>query len=359
MDYLKDQQYYEDLYDLLTIKKCLESEKQPSPANLPDFEGKKLTPEQVNSTGQLLNNLWIYFTKGDRYRHRSETITDWIRADRKSQDFYDNTKEPTGIYCPDCGGVMHSDEKTLDWHLDGDMKVLFFFNCSGCKNRKVIFNNGEEWIRKPDNCPKCPGVLEDSYSRKGDKITTISKCQSCNYTNAEVKDLVRDRLEWEEKQSNDRKLLAQYREKFCLSQKEGSDFITWANNLTQLMEMQKQTDQKKVDPAYQKAMQLKKITIIELEKLVTEALAKGKYIKLSLDKPEIGKYVIVPFMAQDLDTFRKEYDSTNQLKKLLKKALAPTNWRLMSEGVTYRLGYVYGRLKGYEREEDLMGIVRG
>lgn len=30
----------------------------------------------------------------------------------------------------------------------------------------------------------------------------------------------------------------------------------------------------------------------------------------------------------------------------------------MSEGMTYRLGYLYGRLKGYEREEDLLDLIK-
>jgi hypothetical protein len=38
--------------------------------------------------------------------------------------------------------------------------------------------------------------------------------------------------------------------------------------------------------------------------------------------------------------------------------LAGTNWRLMSEGVTDRLGYLQGRLKAYETEEDLLELVK-
>lgn len=71
----------------------------------------------------------------------------------------------------------------------------------------------------------------------------------------------------------------------------------------------------------------------------------------------MGKHVIIPFTVQDEDPDRKEYDSTHKLQKIVKAALSETNWRLMSEGVMYRLGYVYGRLKGYEQEEDLMKIV--
>jgi len=35
---------------------------------------------------------------------------------------------------------------------------------------------------------------------------------------------------------------------------------------------------------------------------------------------------------------------------------APT-WRLMSDGISYRLGYLNGRVRAYEREEDLKQLV--
>jgi hypothetical protein len=45
------------------------------------------------------------------------------------------------------------------------------------------------------------------------------------------------------------------------------------------------------------------------------------------------------------------------LKKVLKESLKETNWRLMTDGVDYRLGMLSGRLRAYEREEDLLGLV--
>jgi hypothetical protein len=52
-----------------------------------------------------------------------------------------------------------------------------------------------------------------------------------------------------------------------------------------------------------------------------------------------------------------EYDSIHDLQKLLKEALSPTNWRLMSDGVTYRLGFLQGRLRGMEGEEKLRELL--
>src|SRR5690606_22422525 len=54
---------------------------------------------------------------------------------------------------------------------------------------------------------------------------------------------------------------------------------------------------------------------------------------------------------------RKDYESSNNLQKILKEALEGTNWRLVSNSLSYRLGYVSGQLKGYEREEDILEIL--
>jgi len=68
-----------------------------------------------------------------------------------------------------------------------------------------------------------------------------------------------------------------------------------------------------------------------------------------LSKPEFEREVVVNFTAQDTDSSRKEYNSRKNLEKLIQKSLANTNWKLMSDGVTYRLGFLNGRLKGLEK----------
>lgn len=55
----------------------------------------------------------------------------------------------------------------------------------------------------------------------------------------------------------------------------------------------------------------------------------------------------------DSNSARTGDESTRPLEKLFKALLEGTNWRLMSNGLNYRLGYVSGQLKGYENEEDL------
>ncbi|MBN1168595.1 DUF2726 domain-containing protein [Candidatus Woesebacteria bacterium] len=120
----------------------------------------------------------------------------------------------------------------------------------------------------------------------------------------------------------------------------------------------KKMNEKQADPAYKKAKDLKKIKVVEVNKMLKEALSKEGYIELQFEKPDMGKFVAVPFTVPDEKPEREEYDSKKQLKKIISTTLEKTNWRLMSDGVNYRVGYLSGKLRCYETEEDLMKILQ-
>ena len=63
-------------------------------------------------------------------------------------------------------------------------------------------------------------------------------------------------------------------------------------------------------------------------------------------------------MVLSLSGYRRDLTSTYNLEKLLRKALDDTNWRLMSDGTSYRVGILSGRLRAYEREEDQLELIR-
>lgn len=358
MQYLREEQYYIDLYDLFTIEECLDWEKRFLEHKISKYDGKKIIPKQALPLKQSMANLMLYFVKGERYRKKADRIREWMEKDRTKQNKLDNTPEPKNVYCPQCGEPMECTFKDLHDFTNEPLRVLFFFDCKPCKKRKALYDNGDEFTSKPELCPKCSSELKTTYKRRGKVITTTRKCISCKHVETEVDDLSKKDTTWEKKQEKDRQLLAKYRAKYCLSEKEGDEYVRHTDQMKALMDSFKEKEKKEADPAFQKAKKLKKLGIVDLEKILTEVLEKEKYIKLSLDKPEMGKFVIVPFTVQDADSSRKEYDSTTKLRKLIKTTLEDTNWRLMTEGASYRLGYVYGRLKGYEREEDLMEIVR-
>jgi predicted DNA-binding ArsR family transcriptional regulator len=71
----------------------------------------------------------------------------------------------------------------------------------------------------------------------------------------------------------------------------------------------------------------------------------------------MGRDVFIGFSCLDNKSGREDYDSRKTLKKLVDKALIDTNWRLMSDGISYRLGYLNGKIRAYEREEDIKKLV--
>ena len=103
--------------------------------------------------------------------------------------------------------------------------------------------------------------------------------------------------------------------------------------------------------------EVKKPKIAELTPLLAPSLEKAGYIEFSLDKPEMGRDVFIGFSCLDSKSGREDYDSRKTLKKLVDKALIDTNWRLMSDGINYRLGYLNGKIRAYEREEDIKNLV--
>ncbi|MCL4417488.1 MAG: hypothetical protein M1365_12490 [Actinobacteria bacterium] len=352
---LKNRRYYEDLYDLTTIKKCLWSN---------DFwakEYKKAKADNQKDKLKAINIAYdydIYFIKGERWKNKQETINNLIQEDQEKQEFYDNTSAPSDIFCPTCGAELLSDFKTLDDFSDKPLRVIFFFPCNKCHKKVAFYNTGEERISKLDPCPKCSNEIKTSIKRDDDKITWTRKCGNCNFKEIDIEDLEKDQAERREKDTEGKRLLEKYRSTFCLSDEEGGEYVESIANLKQLEELiirHKEKDENK--ELYNKVAALKKLTVVDLEKILADSLEKEKYMKFELSSPEFGQQVIVTFTVRDAGS-KSEYDSKNILKKLINKTLLDTNWRLMTEGINYRIGFLQGRLKAYEKEEDLIKLVQ-
>ncbi len=108
---------------------------------------------------------------------------------------------------------------------------------------------------------------------------------------------------------------------------------------------------------YDAIAKIKKLTVAELQSFLDPVIEKAGYTKLEFEKPDIQKDVVLGFGIQDAKSGRNDRESIYDLQRLLKTSLKPTNWRLMSDGVNYRLGYLQGRLKGLEGEENLRKLV--
>ncbi len=340
--YLKQETYYQDRYDLFTIEECL---------GIIESYRKRLIPQE-------LQDYQLFFIKGERYRNKSSTIREWMQKDRKCDEKLETAREPTNISCPNCARGMVVTLKELV-HLEVDtQKVLFFFECRLCGKRKGVYDDGEPFVSRARLCPKCKAEVRVSSRASGATYTITTTCNSCDFKDEDVSDSSKDAQEKEEREKIERELLAKHRSEFCLSEAEGYEYVETISRLKTLGEMLKDSEQQRTDSNYQKMLKLRKLSITELETLVSEAIGKERYIKLVLCKPEIGKDIIVSFMAQDADVTRKEDSSLRKLRRVIKGALEGTNWHLMSEGISYKLGCLSGRLRGYDLEEDLLSLVR-
>lgn len=117
-------------------------------------------------------------------------------------------------------------------------------------------------------------------------------------------------------------------------------------------------EREKNQKLYDELAKIKKLSIAEIEKLLTPILEKCGYKNLRFSKPEFGRGIKVEFTVQETQTERHEYDSRMGLQNLIKQSLLTTNWKLMSEGISYHLGFLQGRLIGIENEDDLKELVK-
>ena len=348
--YLKDEIHYNELYDKFTIEECKRWEDKKGLEDLPSIkdEDPKKLKIKIDFTKNVVIPVALYAIKGERYAKKAETIRQWMDRDRALDEKVANAVEPKGIRCLTCSSPMSCISRDL--HSDNNKdRVLFMFECpqKGHK-RRAYWEGGEEWEPRPTLCSKCKTATNSTNVRNGDLITTTYICPGCGNKETDTMDLSIKEKEIDPNFEADRK-------KYCLSEKEGGDYITWMANTKHLLSVVKDREENK--QAYEAVAKIKKLTVIELEKLLAPALEKEGYIHLQLANPEIDKNVVVPFTAQDSKAGRESRTSEYDLKRILKKILEDTNWRLMTDGVNYRLGVLSGRLKGYESEEDLIKLV--
>lgn len=353
MQYLHDKQYYVDLYDKSTVSNCRWVENFHY--NYKPEKKPKDQKEAKMAQGALRVALHydLLFTTGERYLNREKTIQEWIDRDTVRQQRYDQTEAPVGIRCLSCNSLMEATFKTLyDLEEDREERVLFMYDCpQKCMPRRSFFDDGCEWERNPRTCKVCGGevTLEDKSTKKKSVITET--CKGCGNVEVDEYKFTSKEKEVDEKFEADRK-------RFCLSEEKGQEYIKtkqWFEDLKSFMEDIKEREEKKDE--YEAVKKLHKLTLAQLEKLLVPLVEKEGYIKFVFDTPEMDSDVKVSFTASDDKDGRDEYTSRQQLKKVIQSALGDTNWHLMGDGISYRLGILSGRLLGYEREADLLKLV--
>jgi len=364
--YLEPQQEYEDRYDVSTIRECLKT------LNIVDDISQKMRQEpkfkqypeseQERNMG-LFRGRMFFLIQAQRYKNRASTIAEWMQADRIKQDKQDKTPVPKAN-CPECGTAMIDDDfhNLVDWD-DEPMRVLFTLNCPKCKKRQGVYDDGEIYVSKSDFCPDCKEKLEVKSNKKDQVITTLYTCKSCSYSKNDIYDLKKsdeNHKKWQEEQTEkelkDKQLLEKYRAEFCLSEEEGKKYVEILEAMEVAHEVKEEVIAEMDTPAHEKLLAVNKVSITDLETLVNKALNESGFTHLSFGNPNIDRHVLVPFTLQETKPKRRDQESISELYDLLKNTLKDTNWRAPKDLMSYRLGFLSGKLKGFESEDDLLKL---
>lgn len=356
--HLKERKYYEDLYDHLTVEWGRRNTETFSDLYDKFFEIMPDEPRNSHRAVLHLNLIYMLFVGNellDRYDKREDNIREMMAKDEaKDQQVIDArlTTEPACQHCQATG--LRLTDKML-CHLDSidePEEVLFILKCSKCQKNSAVWSDGNPLEPRKTPCPKCSADMEENDNRRGNVITTTYTCSSCGHQYKSKLDFTPKKEEIDPNFETDRAIYGLHDEKVLQELRDAK----WRyEEMARLGKEWKEKEENK--HIYDAIAELKKPKIAELTPLLQPKLEKAGYAEFSLDKPEIGKIAYVGFSCLDSKSDREDYDSRKTLQTTIRKALSGTNWRLTSDGISYRLGYLTGRLRAYEEEEELKKLV--
>lgn len=330
----KSDQYYIDLYDRMTIEKMRELARLKIEADK-QFAN---SDEKINKEGFLLGV--EYMNTGAYYAQNKENfIRNMMLSDERKDRLIESNPIPTNVRCDTCFDLM---EFELHMFTVKDDNLTFVFTCpNGHLPKKALYPDGRERVRTIRSCEYCNGELISKSKKTKKKLTITNTCKRCNKI---------DVTEFEFDIPKLQPINEDERKKYCTDFIGEKSFDEGIKELADLFESIEESQNSKY--SYDHIQQL---NIAKMEQLLTEQIEKEKFIKLQFDKPQKGRYLTVEFSVQD-PTDRDARKSIQILKKTIETTLFTTNWRLMSTEISYDLGFLTGKVKGYSLEEDLIKI---
>lgn len=358
MVHLKERKYYEDLYDRITVEWGRRNTETFNELYDKFFEIMPDEPRNSHRAVLHLNLIYMLFVGNellDRYDKREDDTRAMMAKDEaKDQRIADTrlTAEPICQHCQATGLRLTDKMLCHRDRFDKPEEVLFFLKCPKCQKNSVVWSDSKPLEPKKTTCPKCSADMTEKDSRKGKAITTTYTCPSCGHQDKSKLDFTPKEEEVDPNFETDRAIYGLHDEKV---RQELRDAKWRYEEMARLGKEWKEKEENK--HIYDAIAKLKKPKIAELSPLLQPQLEKAGYAEFSLDKPEIGKIAYVSFSCLDSKSDREDYDSRKTLQATIRKALSGTNWRLTSDGISYRLGYLTGRLRAYEEEEELKKLV--
>lgn len=359
--HLKNRQFYEDIYDHHTVEDArrdmvhYEKFYAELKNKMPEGDTIDMPRNAVIANAFYMQAVGLELLH--RYENREQYIDDWMAKD-EAKDTQIATARLTGEpYCHHCSktGLRITDKSLMhrDGKYDDPEEVLFMLRCPHCDKNSAFWEDGTAWKVEPTVCPKCQSEVTHKTTRTKKAVTITYACTSCKH-------IFKDKMDLSIKEEKPDPNFDKDRAHFCLWDKEFREHLfATKKGFEDMARFGKERKEKEDNRhVYDAIKEIKKPKIAELVQLLSEPLKKVGYIEFHLDKPEMGRDVYIGFSCLDNKSDRDDYDSREILKKHVDNALKDTNWRLMSDGISYRLGYLNGRLHAYEREEDLKNLVQ-
>ena len=344
MKYQKDVDYYNDLYDKITVSACRMYEINPEKA-------KTYTPVQLSAT-IYINNLYLKNKMSERALKKDETIKEWIQEDKR-KDEYMESQFPPKTRCLECYDFMELKFKEYIWNEEWkNDRVMFIFECESCKKRRAIYNDWEEYVIKKDLCIKCWTELICKNKKKKDSIITNKRCSKCSWTDEEVLDLhIKDEIDPDFEKD---------RARFCipyndaLRYKEEMDNIKrFVDNFDEVMNKDKRKEELKDDLA-----NIKKLKFKEIEKLLNEELSKIWYTGFYFSTPVLWNDIKVEYTVFTEISDENDHDILKVFKDKLKELLLDTNWTETNDWKPeYKLWAIRWKLRWVDSEEDIIKLI--
>lgn len=359
--HLKERESYENRYDRLTVDSARFDLKFY--LEFRDEWFKIMPDEKPDSFRSTFHLNWIYMMMVgndlvDKYYKRDDAIAEWMAKDDAKDEKIASARLTIEPKCQHCGKTgLRIIDKTLmqrgeDYKHDDSEEVLFILKCPHCDKNSAYWEDGAEWARRHTYCPKCKSIMNEKTTKLKTAIKTKYTCPNCMHSFQDKLDLTAKKEKPDPDYEEDRKL-------FCLlDEKVRNEHIDAKRRFEDMARLGKEWKEKEDNKhIYDAVTQVNRLKIPELTTTLSPAIEKAGYIEFSLDKPEMGREVTVSFNCLDSKSDRQDYDSRKTLKKTITEALENTNWRLMSDGIGYRLGYLTGRLRAYEAEGDIKNLI--
>lgn len=341
-NYRKLDQYYIDRYDRMTIEALKELEAKESAELAGVSDGHKRWKIELSHSmdfGSFKNRAIM------SARNREATIRKWMAEDERQDRLVATHRQPTGITCNTCGAGMRFSVHFFDH--DG-VPLLFVFECPhGHAPRKAVYPDGRKYHFPRPTCKQCGYEVTRENHNENNILYTTTTCPMCGAVE-------KDELDLNVTRGPDLPVTEEDRRKYCLSFFTARTFYEDLESLANMFDSLEEGQKEQMEKQLYDVDKIEKLTIPALETRLQKIIEAAGFIKLSFDRPEMKTWTVLPFNLQDPGD-RNDKKSIKAATKCIRESLHTTNWRLVGN-IDYRLGYLTGKLKAHERDEDLIKL---